>query len=159
MIMRPLLALTAPRLSAAARALAHLSVAGLALGALACSEDEAPPPVAPEITRGIAKCRSLEAATFTLDSIEITVRDTDGLEDLDAVRAVVLSTALELTASEAEAPGEDCTPETCRTYTWSRTPASEQIFCGDDGKLLEVEIEVTDLSGLSARAFVPTQPL
>lgn len=142
-------------------ALAQLSVAllGAALALTACSEDKAPDPEAPEVTRGQAFCRTLESDTYVFDSLEITVRDLDGLEDLDTVRAVVLSTALELTAVEGDAPGEDCTPETCRSYTWTRTPDSEQIFCGDDGKLLEVEVVVDDLNGLSARAFVPTQPL
>jgi hypothetical protein len=153
--------LSVARLSVARLSAARLSVALLGAGLLlpACSEDEPAPPETPEITRGQAFCRTLESDTYVFDSLEITVRDLDGLEDLDAVRAVVLATNIELTAAEGVAPGEDCTPETCRNYTWTRTPDSEQIFCGEDGRLLEVEVMVDDLNGLSARAFVPTQPL
>ena len=139
------------------RAFALLTLAA-ALGG--CGEEEVSNSQ-PEVFRGDAVCRSLDVSTFTLNRVEVYVYDADGAADLDTAVAVVESTPLEMTfqALGAEAAdGRKCDGECVGYYLWERTPSSEQIFCGDDGSLLEIDFQVTDKGGLPGRAFIASRP-
>ncbi len=132
----------------------------LATALAGCGEDEASNSQ-PEVFRGDAVCRSLDVDTFTLDRIEIDVYDADGAADLDRVVVVVEATPLEMTfeALGAEAAGDrKCKGECVGRYRWERSPDSEQIFCGAEGDLIEVDFEVFDKGGLSRRVFVKSRP-
>lgn len=132
----------------------------LLLASLAgCEDDPSPPePIAPRIISGQAFCRSLDADSYLLDAVEFSVQAQDGLETLTYVSAQAVATVLPLSELEAVPGGEGCEPETCRAYRWERTPSSEQIYCGQDGQQIWIDIEVADDRDLSGHAYIPTQP-
>lgn len=159
-----------------------LAVLVVGLASVACGEEEPgpPPPMEPVIQSPNALCESVEQV-FLLDSVQLRVKDLDGVEDLLDPVVVVGSTRLPVAVVEtvpwdeaaakaaAEASGEDpeeCLseqmPPTCEVvYRWERDPLDEtspEIFCGENGDLLEVEMEITDSFGFRKVGVVGTQP-
>jgi hypothetical protein len=124
----------------------------------ACGE-ETPPPNEPEIVTGEVKCRKVGTeSTYELNEVTVVVADDDGAEDLldeeagATVSMFVLSARLEPTMKTAE--GEDRV-----RYSWQKAASDVPIFCGDDGKLLEVRFEATDTDGFPASALIRSRPL
>lgn len=147
-----------------------LVVMALACGGLAACEDEEapPPPMEPQIQSPSAKCRSVEGV-YLLESVTFRVRDLDGTDDL--FRPVVVAGATPLTVIDEVIPWDPAATEECLSereppacdvvYRWSRNPQdpnSERIFCGEDGKLLQVEVEVQDRFGYRKTGRFGTTP-
>ena len=141
----------------------HLLLFTLSLFTIAgCGEDE-PAPNPPEITVGQALCRSLDAEHFTLDRLDVTVVDLDGFSDPASytVHAIIEAVSVEMEQVPQTWNPEDgkCKNDDCKMlYRWERSPDSGQFFCGDDGKLLRIEFEIIDPSGLSQRVFIVSNP-
>jgi len=140
----------------------------LALAGAACGEEEPEPPNKPEVLSALARCRDVEGQS-KLDRVEVKVKDLDGVADLEPPVLVVESTRLAPTvtplpdeplvdaegeAQECATPSEGCVAE----FSWRRNTDSEQIFCGEDGKLLEVLFEVEDVAGFWQRVAFKTEP-
>lgn len=139
-----------------------------ALGGFGCAEDPAPPNE-PIVLSAEAVCRRVEGV-YKLDQVTVRVVDLDGAADLTDPLVTVLATPL---AVDAEPQSEDALdPETgepleCEgadgmcvvRYTWRHSDDSEQIYCGEDGDLLEVVFEIDDTAGFWTRRAIPTRPL
>lgn len=138
----------------------------LTLAAIGCGE---PAEVnKPSVLSSEAVCRRVEGV-FKLDQVTVQVADLDGIADLNPPEVTVVATALEMQVEpSATAPtdpesGEelDCGAEDgcVARYTWRHSDTSEQIFCGDEGDLLEVIFEIDDIAGFWVRRAIPTRPL
>jgi len=142
-------------------------IAALAAGLFACAEDPAPPNK-PVITSAEAVCRPVEGVQ-KLDQVTVVVQDLDGVADLTPPLATVVATALPMegTPSDADAVDPSGSALECEgaegqcvmRYTWRRSDTSEQIFCGEDGDLLEIVFEVADIAGFWTRVAISTNPL
>lgn len=131
---------------------------GLVLVFAGCGDEPAPEPNLPTIESAKAQCRRVEG-NYKLDLVEVTVRDLDGLEDLEAPVVYVESQALTMNATP-QAPSEDCDADACDVlYTWEHSRDSDQLYCGEDGKLLIVDFSVRDLDGFIAEDSIKTVPL
>lgn len=131
-------------------------------------EDPPPPPVEPEITALKVQCRPVNGV-YTLDLIEFTVRDLDGVDDI-VDEPIVLVEATRFDLERTEQPWDvDANPElNCKTdacvidYRWEfRSGETEQIFCGDDANslFLQATVDVRDSLGLVSRKREAAQPL
>ncbi len=138
------------------------------LGGFGCGEDPVPPNK-PFVLSAEGVCRRVEGV-YKLDQVTVEVADLDGVIDLDEPTATVVSTPLALMVEprpdeivdpesneplECEAPDGLCVAR----YTWRHSDTSEQIFCGEDGDLLEIIFEVDDMVGFWVRTAIPTRPL
>ncbi len=124
----------------------------------ACGDEETPAPNEPAVVTAEAKCRKVGTeSTYELNEIRVVVEDADGAEDLldteagASVSVLVISARLQPTAA---AEGEERV-----VYTWQKQASEEPIYCGDDGKLLEVRFEATDTDGFPASALIRSRPL
>lgn len=128
------------------------------LFAVGCEDDPKPAPNLPTIEAAKAQCRKVEGV-YKLSLVEVTVRDLDGVEDLGTPSVFVESEQLTMTALPQGA-GEGCKADACDVvYTWEQGRDSEQIYCGDDGKLLIVDFAVMDQDGFPAEDSIKTVPL
>lgn len=131
----------------------------LAVSSFGCEDEPEPPPNQPGIKSVDARCRQIEG-TFKLDSITVVIEDLDGVDDLEAPKVVVETTELEMEIERLTTMVEECATDACQIrYTWNHSRDSEQIYCGDDGTLLEVNFEIFDIEGFPARAFIPTKDI
>ncbi len=120
----------------------------LALLSSAC-EDETEPPNEPSfVGPPTVECRKIEGVV-KLDKVVFRVRDLDGLEDLREPVAIVEATRLSMTELPTTTPeDEDCKAEDGKcdaVYSWEHSRENEQIYCGEAGDALTVNIEVQDL--------------
>jgi hypothetical protein len=137
----------------------------LALCTLACEDEEAPPPVAPEITRAEVECRPVDGI-YTLSKIDFTVLDLDGEADIEAEPIVLIEATRIRPTREVPtwdpARTEKCRAEACEVrYRWEfQSGETEQIFCGEAGSLLlSAKIDVQDVHGLVSRKLVAATEL
>lgn len=139
-----------------------------ALALTACGEDPAPPNE-PNVLSAEAVCRRVEGV-FKLDQVTVQVLDLDGVQDLTPPEVLVLATALPMEAAPLDTEAVD--PETgeafdCQgpegqcvmRYTWRHSDTSEQIYCGEDGTLLEVLFEIDDVAGFWTRVVFTSRAL
>jgi hypothetical protein len=146
-----------------------LALACMLAGLFGCDEETPPPPpVEPEITALKVQCRPVNGV-YTLDLIEFTVRDLDGVEDI-VDDPIVLVEATRFDLQRTEQPWDvDANPElTCKTeacvidYRWEfQAGETEQIFCGDDADslILQATVDVRDSLGLVSRKREAARPL
>lgn len=145
-----------------------VSAALCALTLVACDDEPAPPPVEPEITNLTVQCRRVEGV-YTLDLVEFTVRDLDGVADIvDEPVVLVEATRLPLERDDlpwdaAANPDADCKSDMCEiNFRWEyQRGETEQIYCGedDDSLFLAATIDVTDSLGLVVRKREAASPL
>lgn len=134
----------------------------------ACDDEPAPPPVEPEITNLTVQCRRVEGI-YTLDLIEFTVRDLDGVTDI-VEEPVVLVEATRFSLERDDLPWDaaanpdlECKTDMCEiNYRWEfQRGETEQIYCGeaDDSLILSATIDVADSLGLVVRKREAARPL
>lgn len=139
------------------------------LGLTACDDDPPPPPpVEPEITAIKVQCRPVNGV-YTLDLIEFSVRDLDGVTDIvDQPIVLIEANRFDLERNEltwnAEAnPDLTCKTDACEIdFSWKfQNGETEQIFCGDDANslILQATVDVRDMLGLAARVRESARPL
>ncbi|MGK0358711.1 MAG: hypothetical protein ACI9U2_001004 [Bradymonadia bacterium] len=150
--------------------LSSLLICACATACLTACEDEAlpPPPVQPEVTAIKVQCRPVNGV-YTLDLIEVSVRDLDGVEDIVDDPIVIIEAnrfTLDRTNKpwDAEAnPDLVCKTESCEIdYVWEfQSGETEQIFCGADADslILQATVDVRDALGLAARVRESARPL
>lgn len=147
---------------------------GLLVGACAmtcltaCDEEMVEPPVEPEITAIKVQCRPVNGV-YTLDLIEISVRDLDGVEDIvDDPIVIIEANRFDLERTDkpwnAEAnPELACKTDSCEIdYVWTfQNGETEQIYCGEDANslILQATVDVRDMLGLAARVRESARPL
>ena len=157
------------RLNLSRSPLSAALVGAFALGGLAaCDEEVKPPPVEPEITAIKVQCRPVNGV-YTLDLIEFSVRDLDGVTDIvDEPIVLIEASRFDLERNNltwnAEAnPELKCKTDACEIeYSWTfRNGETEQIFCGDDANslILQATVDVRDMLGLAARVRESARPL
>ncbi len=152
-----------------ALALSALTLSALAVPAALTGCDEPATVNKPSVLSAEAVCRRVEGV-YKLDQVTVLVADLDGIADLNDPLATVVATALPMMVEPSETPPTD--PETgeelgcdgaegqcVARYTWRHADDSEQIFCGEDGDLLEVLFEIDDVAGFWVRRAIPTRPL
>jgi len=132
-----------------------------------CGEEPADPNK-PMVLSSEAVCRRVEGV-FKLDQVTVQVVDLDGVADLNDPMVTVVATALPMNvepsaSAPVDADGEEAAcdgPEgqCVARYTWRHSDTSEQIFCGEDGDLLEVIFEINDVAGFWVRRAITTRPL
>lgn len=134
-------------------------ILGLGVVVAGCEDDPAPAPNLPTIESAKAQCRKVEGV-YKLDLVEVTVRDLDGVDDLQVPVLFVESEALTMTAAPQAAAVEGCKGDACDVlYTWEHSRDGEQVFCGEDGDLLIVDFVVKDEDGFPAEASIKSVPL
>lgn len=139
-----------------------------ALVLIACDDEPAPPPVEPEITNLTVQCRRVEGI-YTLDLIEFTVRDLDGVADIvDEPVVLIEATRMPLERTDrawdaAANPDVKCKSDMCEIdYRWEyQRGETEQIYCGedDDALILSATVDVRDSLGLVVRKREAARPL
>jgi hypothetical protein len=121
----------------------------------ACGEDK-PKPHPPTIVGGsaLAQCRREGTdSVFQLHHVEVIVEDKDGADDLDQPQLLVLSSRLVPTGTPQ--PTDDNRIQ----YVWDAQASDEPIYCGEDGKGLNVKFQVEDMDGYPASVVIGTRPL
>lgn len=149
------------------RARLALSLLALATPAAFGGCGETPVVNKPSVQSAEAVCRRVEGV-YKLDQVTVNVVDLDGIADLNDPLTTVLATALEMQVepSDAAPTDEDGEEVECDVeegcvarYTWRHSDTSEQVFCGEEGDLLEVVFEIDDVAGFWVRRAIPTRPL
>ena len=157
------------RLNLSRSPLSAALVGVFALGGLsACDEEVKPPPVEPEITAIKVQCRPVNGV-YTLDLIEFSVRDLDGVTDIvDQPIVLIEANRFDLDRNErswdaAANPELECKTDACEIdYRWEfQMGDTERIFCGDDANslILQATVDVRDMLGLAARVRESARPL
>ena len=127
-----------------------------------CGEPEPDPPNKPEVTEASALCRSIGSDDIKkLVLVSVRVRDLDGAIDLAQPLAVVEATSLPMEKSPISGgeplPGCKDPDGVCEAaFTWSRSPDSEQIYCGEAGNALKIDFEIGDERGFKERVIIST---
>lgn len=117
----------------------------------ACEDDKSDPPNEPTfVGPPTVECRKIEGVV-KLDKVSFLVRELDGVEDLREPFVIVEATRLAMTEQPTVTPepdGDDCKADDGKcdvVYAWEWSRDSEQIYCGEAGDQLRVNIEVQDL--------------
>ena len=127
-----------------------------------CGEPGLDPPNKPEVTAAEALCRSIGSDDIKkLVSVSVRVKDLDGAIDLAKPLAVVEATSLPMEMSPITSgeplPGCKDPDGVCEAdFTWSRSPDSEQIYCGENGNALQIDFEIADEAGFKNRVIIST---
>ncbi len=125
-----------------------------------CDEEE--PTGAPHVVGALAECRTTgDDSGYRLVRVEVVVRDLDGPDHvLDPQVLAEGSVPLAMVRQEpVESEGCPSGRPICQVvFTWMSTPNNEALFCGEDGKSLQLSIEVEDGAGLEAVAAVQSNP-
>jgi len=127
-----------------------------------CAEPDPDPPNKPEVTSAEALCRSIGSDDIKkLVSGSVRVKDLDGAIDLAKPLAIVEATSLPMEMSPITGgeplPGCKDPDGVCEaTFVWSRSPDSEQIYCGENGNALQIDFEIADEAGFKNRVIIST---